>query len=113
MATLGPNPTLKDFQTYIWEMEKERGFETQTVLEKCLLLGEEVGELFKSIRSQTNIAIDRSTEVSPVAEELADVLIMLLSVANHSGVDLEAAFRKKEEKNDQRVWASSPHQAGK
>lgn len=104
MPTLPENPTLKDFQAYVWEMEKERGFETQTTLEKCLLLGEEVGELFKSIRRQTNIAIDQTTDVSPVAEELADVLIMLVSVANHSDVDLESAFRNKEEKNDRRVW---------
>ena len=104
MATLPSSPTLKDFQAYVWEMEKERGFETQTLLEKCLLLGEEVGELFKSVRNQTNIAVDQTTDVSPVAEELADVLIMLLSVANHADVDLEDAFRHKETKNDLRVW---------
>jgi len=33
-------------------MVKERGFENETVLEQCLLLGEEVGELFKAVRKQ-------------------------------------------------------------
>ncbi len=41
---------LKDFQKYIKEMEQERNFSSQTIIEKCLMLGEEVGELFKSIR---------------------------------------------------------------
>ena len=105
MADLPSNPTLAQFQEYVWAIEKERGFIDQTLLEKCLLLGEEIGELFKSIRKQTGMATDQSTRVSPVAEELADTFIMLLSVANHAGVDLETAFRKKEESNEQRVWS--------
>ncbi len=104
MPTLPANPSLQDLQSYVWDLEKERGFENQTLVEKCLLLGEEVGELFKSVRKQTDIAVDQSATVSPVAEELADVLILLISVANHARVDLECAFREKEETNKQRVW---------
>lgn len=104
MPTLRTNPSLQDLQTYVWDLEKERGFENQSLVEKCLLLGEEVGELFKSVRKQTDIAVDQSATVSPVAEELADVLIMLISVANHAKVDLESAFREKEETNKRRVW---------
>jgi NTP pyrophosphatase (non-canonical NTP hydrolase) len=74
------------------------------VLEKCLLLGEEVGELFKTIRKATGMSVDTRTAVSPVADELADVLIMLCSIANRAGVDLDAAFRAKEEKNRERTW---------
>lgn len=37
-------------------------------------------------------------------EELADVFIYLLSLANMHGLDLEEAFREKEEINKQREW---------
>lgn len=104
MPTLCPAPTLADFQEYVRALEVERGFADQNVVEKCLLLGEEVGELFKSIRKETNMSVDARSDVSPAAEEMADILIMLLSVANRMDVDLESAFRAKEEKNHKRVW---------
>jgi NTP pyrophosphatase (non-canonical NTP hydrolase) len=105
MTNLKNNPTLKDYQDYILEMEKERGFADEGVREKCILLGEEVGELFKSIRKSTGIKTEKGKEVSPVSEELADVLIYICEIANRCGVDLEEAFRLKEAKNSKRVWA--------
>lgn len=54
MPILKENPTLNDFQIYVTELEKERGFSQEPVLQKCLLLGEEIGELFKAIRKQEN-----------------------------------------------------------
>jgi NTP pyrophosphatase (non-canonical NTP hydrolase) len=42
--------------------------------------------------------------VGNVDEELADVLIYLCSLANRCGIDLEDAFRKKEEVNKNRQW---------
>ncbi len=104
MLDLPTGPTLAQFQEYVWSLERERGFADQTLLEKCLLLGEEVGELFKSVRKQTGMSTEHNVQVSSVAEELADSFLMLLSVANHAGVDLEQAFRAKETKNEQRVW---------
>ncbi|MFT3709365.1 MAG: MazG nucleotide pyrophosphohydrolase domain-containing protein [Archangium sp.] len=104
MPTLPPKPDLAAFQTYVRALEVERGFDRQTPIEKCLLLGEEVGELFKSVRKAQGLATDTQTDVSPVAEELADVFILLLSVANRHGVDLEQAFRAKEVKNHSRSW---------
>lgn len=50
MPTLPPKPTIKDFQKYVQELEAERGFQEQSTVQKCLLLGEEVGELFKAVR---------------------------------------------------------------
>lgn len=104
MPTLTPSPTLRDFQTYVTELEKERGFADQGPLEKCLLLGEEVGELFKAIRKAQKIKIDEKSKVGDVGHELADVMIYLCSIANRYGVDLETAFREKEEENKTRVW---------
>jgi NTP pyrophosphatase (non-canonical NTP hydrolase) len=50
MPELKNNPTMQDFQKYVTELEEKRGFTEQTVLQRSLLLGEEVGELFKAIR---------------------------------------------------------------
>lgn len=104
MSDLNENPTLRDFQKYVSEIEKERGFSRQGPLDKCLLLGEEVGELFKAVRKQMKMGIDSDSKVGQVSEELADILIYLCSLANRFEVDLETAFRDKEEQNKTRSW---------
>jgi len=104
MPELGPDPTLAALQAYVVQLEAERGFEEQTVLDKCLLLGEEIGELFKAIRSSEGLLVDRDSPIGAVGDELADVLIYLCAIANRCGIDLEAAFRAKEDRNHRRTW---------
>ena len=104
MPHLKSGPVLMDVQAYVAKLELERGFDDQGPLEKCLLLGEEVGELFKAVRKAEGVVIDPRSKVGEVADELADVVILLCSVANRYGVDLEAAIRAKEEVNKTRVW---------
>jgi len=104
MPILKKNPTLKDFQNYVVELENERGFIDQTAVEKCLLLGEEIGELFKAVRKQQQIKIDKNSEITTVGEELADILIYICAIANRFEIDLEKAFRLKEEINHNRKW---------
>lgn len=102
---LKENPTLADFQEYEKEMEEVRGFSEQTVVQKCLLLGEEVGELFKAIRKFEGVKIDNhNSKIGDIPEELADILIFVLSIANKYDIDLEEAFRAKEEVNKTREW---------
>ena len=108
MPELKSTPTLADFQHYVSELEVERNFAQQPILEKCLLLGEEVGELFKAIRKTEGIAIDPDSKVGEVGDELADIFIYLCSIANRYDINLEQAFLAKEEKNKQRKWQSSP-----
>jgi NTP pyrophosphatase (non-canonical NTP hydrolase) len=104
MPNLQSQPTLTDIQQYVSELEQERGFADQDVLKKCLMLGEEVGELFKAIRKHQKMSIDPASKTSSVADELADLLIMMCSIANRIDVNLEAAFRQKEEINKRRQW---------
>ena len=104
MPTLGPKPSITDIQKYVAELEIERGFERQDVLQKCLLLGEEVGELFKSIRKQQKMSLDPLSKVGQAADEISDILIMLCSIANRLDVDMEQSFRAKEEINKARIW---------
>jgi len=105
MPDLIEKPTLKEFQTYVHDLEVERGFIDQTVLMKCLMMGEEVGELFKAVRKQEGIKLDHaSAKVGGIDEELVDIFIFICSVANKYEIDLEAAFRRKEDINKQRSW---------
>ena len=104
MPTLGPQPTLADLQRYVAELEVERGFADQSARDKCLLMGEELGELFKAVRKASGLKTDPTSEVSEVGDELTDVLIYLCALANRFDIDLEAAFRAKEAKNERRCW---------
>lgn len=104
MPSLSSNPKLTDLQKYVQELEKERGFKNETVLQKCLLLGEEVGELFKAVRKKDKIKIDHNSKFGSVDEELADILIYICAIANRYKINLEKAFRDKEKINKKRIW---------
>ena len=96
-----------DIQKYIDKVLEIRGFNNQDIELKLVLLMEEVGELAKSIRKEiTNLPIDqnRLDNYSPIEEELADVFIVLLSIANKLQINLYDAFIKKEKENIQREW---------
>ncbi|WP_108649019.1 MazG nucleotide pyrophosphohydrolase domain-containing protein [Dongshaea marina] len=104
MPTLTEHPTLSELQRYVCKMEQERDFAKQTLQDKCLLLGEEVGELFKAVRKTNGLAMDPNSQVGSISDELADILIYLCAIANRSNIDLEQAFRDKEQKNQLRRW---------
>ena len=104
MPTLNEHPTLADFQAYVAKLETERGFADQSVRDKCLLLGEEIGELFKAVRKAEGLKVDVSSQFGTVSEELADIFIYVCAIANRYGIDLEVAFREKEAINHQRSW---------
>lgn len=105
MPDLSQAPTLGAFQDYVRRLEEERGFTGNSVEQTALLMGEEVGELFKAIRKRLKMSVDAQSAVREVDQELADVLIYLCSIANRLDVDLEEAFRAKEEINKKRTWA--------
>ena len=96
---LKKDPTLKDFQKYIAEMKKERGFNTTDKFYECCLLAEECGEVISAVRKNSKSgSIGSGSTAGNVAEELADVFIYVCSLANMHNIDLEQAFRNKEEK---------------
>ncbi len=96
--------TLSNLQIYVSELENERGFSGQSVIQKCLLLGEEVGELFKAVRKSEKISTDLNSSIHDVSEELADILIYVCAIANRYNIDLEEALLAKEEINKRRKW---------
>jgi NTP pyrophosphatase (non-canonical NTP hydrolase) len=104
MLPLQQVSALDDLQRYVAEMEEERGFAHRDVVSQCLLLGEEVGELFKAVRKHEKMRIGATSVAGSVDEELADVLIYLCAIANRLGISLDEALRRKEEINETRTW---------
>ncbi len=101
--TLPPQPTLADFQAYVANTLVYRRLNSST--QYCMLmLCEEVGELAKAVRKNVGGKMDIAKPDAHADEEAADVLWMLLTVCNGLGIDLEAAFRAKDEHNKTRTW---------
>ena len=99
--------SLVELQNYINNVLEIRGFNNQSIELKLMLLMEEVGELAKSIRkNSTRLPIDRCkiNNYSSIEEEIADVLIVLFSIANKLQIDLYDAFLKKKKENIKRKW---------
>ena len=104
---LKKDTSLVELQNYINNVLEIRGFNNQSIELKLMLLMEEVGELAKSIRKDsTSLSIDRCkiNNYSSIEEEIADVLIILFSIANKLQIDLYDAFLKKEKENIKRKW---------
>lgn len=101
---LKQNATLGDYQKYVVQMIEERGLEKGNALELFLRLNEEIGELAKAMRKQEGMKTAGDSHKPELEHEIADVFIFLLDICNHYDIDLEKAFRDKEEINKQRVW---------
>lgn len=104
---LKATPEMKDFQEYVEFLEQERGFRHESARDKCLLIGEEIGELFKAVREEEGLQMDSEAKPIDIADEIADVFLYLCTIANRFNIDIETAVRQKEEKNKNRVWTSS------
>ncbi|MGI5292661.1 MazG nucleotide pyrophosphohydrolase domain-containing protein [Nonomuraea polychroma] len=88
-------------------MEQERGFAHSSIVDQCLNLAEETGEVCKAVRKQAAMPIDPTSQVGTVGHELADVLIYVAAIANRAGIDLAEALRAKERINETRVWTTA------
>ncbi len=105
MADLTTHPTLPELQRYMNDICKERGWTKDSYAEKFLLFTEEVGELAKEIRKTQGLYQEKAKQGHlSLEEEFADVFSYLLDLANYFQVDLEQAFRAKEQINQSRTW---------
>ncbi|MDR0405069.1 MAG: hypothetical protein LBH37_04760 [Oscillospiraceae bacterium] len=102
-----PESNLTQIQNYVNEILKARGLSSQHIQSRMLLLTEEVGELAKSIRKilpNSFVDKERLENYDTVENEIADVFIVLISIANQLQIDLFSAFVEKERKNINRKW---------
>lgn len=95
--------SVAEYQRYVTEMMQERGFDRQTIHEQFMKFLEECGELAKAAKKRLKHPED-AERLQDLGHEAADVFIYLLTICNHFGVDLETAFREKEEINKGRRW---------
>lgn len=99
--------TLTSTQEFIKDMKEANNWQRTKaqVDSEFLLFTEECGELAKEIRRMKggNIATD-SGQSPELADEFADVLSYLCSLANICDVNLEDALKDKMTKNKEREW---------
>ena len=104
--SLPHEPTMADYQKYVHDLEAYHGWLDVDLVKNCFLMGEEMGELFKSIRRHIKLFDEgtASPESDDVSEEIVDVFNYLLAIANRLDIDVEAAFRRKNARNLNRTW---------
>jgi NTP pyrophosphatase (non-canonical NTP hydrolase) len=87
--------TLKEAQQQVDEWIKEYGVRYFNELTNMVLLTEEVGELARIVaRKFGEQSFKDGEQSSDLSDEMADVLWVLICLANQTGVDLTDAFRK-------------------
>ena len=91
-----PAPALKAFQQYYRRAAIQRGYTKEGPKECLLLMVEEVGELARALRKREKLVRHGSYEHSNEAQELADVFLYVVHMANVLGLDLASAVQQKE-----------------
>ena len=95
--------TLGEAQNRVDEWIKKYGVRYFSELTNMAVLTEEVGELARIIsRTYGDQSFKDSDLKHDIADELADVLWVLICIANQTGVDLEEAFIKNLKKKTNR-----------
>lgn len=85
---------LKEAQKIVDYWIKEHGVRYFSELTNMAILTEEVGELARVIARQYGDQSVKEGEKMNLAEEMADVLWVLICLANQTGVDLTTAFQQ-------------------
>ena len=98
------NPvTLKIAQEKVDDWIKTYGVRYFNELTNMALLTEEVGELARIIARKYGEQAAKPGDPEPdPGDEMADILFVLICLANQTGIDLEEAFRKNLEKKTSR-----------
>ncbi len=101
--TINLNMTIEEAQKLVDNWIKEKGVRYFNELTNTTILMEEVGELARVIaRKYGEQSIKKGEENLDLADEIADVLWVLMCIANQTGVDLTDALKKNIEKKDRR-----------
>ncbi|MDR1161457.1 MAG: nucleotide pyrophosphohydrolase [Tannerellaceae bacterium] len=95
--------TIKEAQEKVDQWIKSYGKRYFNELTNMAILTEEVGEVARIIaRKYGEQSYKESDEAYDLADEMADVLWVLLCLANQTGIDLTTAFGKNLEKKTNR-----------
>ncbi|MBK7909643.1 MAG: nucleotide pyrophosphohydrolase [Bacteroidia bacterium] len=95
--------TLSQAQTTVDNWIRTHGVRYFSELTNTAILMEEVGEVARIMaRKYGDQSMKPSDEGKELADELADVLFVLVCLANQTGINLEEAFQKNLEKKTAR-----------
>lgn len=94
--------TIEEAQKKVDEWIKSVGVRYFNELTNMTILTEEVGELARVMARKYGEQSFKSGETDNLDEELADILWVLICIANQTGVDLTAALNQSFEKKTRR-----------
>ena len=94
---------IKKAQKIVDDWINEYGVRYFNELTNMAMLSEEVGEVARIIARRYGEQSEKESDKDKdLGEEMADVLFVLICLANQTGVDLEEAMKKNLEKKTQR-----------
>lgn len=95
--------TIHEAQQTVDKWIKEKGVRYFSELTNMAILTEEVGEVARIIAREYGEQSFKETDPKPeLADELADVLFVLICIANQTGINLSEAFEKNIQKKTNR-----------
>jgi NTP pyrophosphatase (non-canonical NTP hydrolase) len=94
--------TLKEAQNLVDQWISQYGVRYFNEMTNLAVLTEEVGELARIINRTYGEQSFKENEVGNLQEELADVLFVLICLANQTGVDLTQALEENLQKKTRR-----------
>jgi NTP pyrophosphatase (non-canonical NTP hydrolase) len=98
-----PSPSLREAQEQVDRWIKTYGVRYFSELTNLAILTEEVGELARLIARKFGDQSEKPSERgADLGDEMADVLWVLMALANQTGVDLSEALARNIEKKTQR-----------
>src|SRR5437868_15286534 len=87
--------TIKDAQKRVDSWIRKHGIRYFSELTNMAILAEEVGEVARLMsRTYGDQSFKKSDRDKKLDDELADVLFVLICIANQTGIDLSKAFEK-------------------
>ena len=95
--------TLKEAQEQVDQWIKTNGVRYFNELTNTAILMEEVGEVARIMARQYGEQSEKESDKhNDLGDEMADVLWVLICLANQTGIDLTEAFKKNLEKKNSR-----------
>ena len=95
---------IKEAQQIVDDWINEYGVRYFNELTNTVILMEEVGEVARIVARQYGEQSEKPTDANKnLADELSDVLFVLICLANQTGIDLEQAFTHNLEKKTKRA----------
>ena len=94
--------TIEEVQKTVDAWIKEYGVRYFNELTNMAILTEEVGEVARIMARKYGEQSFKESDKKELGDELADVLWVLICIANQTGIDLTAALKKNIDKKTQR-----------